>query len=156
MGRFYFVEEENCWFDAEGPFFTFTLYWISVHHDRQTWYMDYRKTWRKKNVRIWDALLQTSSFFTSWTEHRTNTSVLEQLTIQRCLLRGIKKRKSSFFGHVSRWSTTSDTTLQRKTKGLLTRGRQRLKWTDNIKEWTRRTIVQCRVTSKTGRSGKTV
>ncbi|KAI8498012.1 hypothetical protein Bbelb_239560 [Branchiostoma belcheri] len=38
----------------------------------------------------------------SWTEHRTNTSVLEELGIGRSLLHIIRRRKLQYFEHVSR------------------------------------------------------
>ena len=52
------------------------------------------------------------------------------------LLTLVKKRKLSWFGHVSRSSGLAKTLLQGKVKGKRRRGRQKKRWEDNIKEWT--------------------
>ena len=53
------------------------------------------------------------------------------------LLTLVKKRKLRWFGHVSRSSGLAKTTLQGTVKRQRRRGRQKKRWEDNIKEWTR-------------------
>ena len=53
------------------------------------------------------------------------------------LLTLVKKRKLRWFGHVSRSSGLAKTILQGTVKGKRKRGRQKKRWEDNIKEWTR-------------------
>ena len=53
------------------------------------------------------------------------------------LLTMIKKRTLRWYGHFSRSSGMAKTVLQGTVKGANMRGRQKKKWEDNIKEWTR-------------------
>jgi len=49
----------------------------------------------------------------------------------------IATRKAAFFGHVCRGSSGNDvvTILEGSIYGVRSRGAQRRKWTDNIKDW---------------------
>ena len=77
----------------------------------------------------------------SWREHKTNEFVKSQITLlagpQEPLLTIIKKKKLSWFGHVTRHNTLPKTVLQGTLEGGRKRGRQTKSWMDNIKEWTR-------------------
>ena len=53
------------------------------------------------------------------------------------LLTMVKKRKLRWYGHISRSSGMAKTILQGTKKGARRRGRQKKRWEDNIKEWTR-------------------
>ena len=53
------------------------------------------------------------------------------------LLTVVKKRKPRWFGQVSRSSGLAKTILQGTVKGKRKRDRQKKRWEDNIKEWTR-------------------
>ena len=53
------------------------------------------------------------------------------------LLTLVKKRKLRWFCHVSRYSGLAKTILQGSVKRKRKRGRQKKRWEDNIKEWTR-------------------
>ena len=53
------------------------------------------------------------------------------------LLTMVKKGKLSWYGHISRFSGMVKTILQGTVKGARRRGRQKKRWEDNIKEWTR-------------------
>ena len=49
----------------------------------------------------------------------------------------VKRRKLQWYGHVSRSSGLAKTILQGTVKGERRQGRQKTRWEDNIKEWTR-------------------
>ena len=49
----------------------------------------------------------------------------------------VSKRKLRWFGHVSRSSSLAKTILQGTVNGKRRRGRQKKRWEDNIKVWTR-------------------
>ena len=67
----------------------------------------------------------------SWTERKTNASVLEQLGVKAPqLLNLIKKQKLSYFGHIKRHSTLEKLFLEG-----MGRGRPRRRWTQDIGEW---------------------
>ena len=76
-----------------------------------------------------------------WQARKTNEYVLAQITSlagpQEPLLATVKRRKLSWFGHVTRHNTLPKTVLQGTLEGGRRRGRQAKAWMDNIKEWTR-------------------
>ena len=77
----------------------------------------------------------------SWSDRKTNEFVRNQITLlagpQEPLLATVRRRKLSWFGHVTRHNTLSKTILQGTLEGGRRRGRQKKGWMDNIKEWTR-------------------
>ena len=76
----------------------------------------------------------------SYKDHVTNEEVCAK--IQQAigphedLLTIIKRRKLQWYGHVSRSSGLAETTLQGTVKGGRRQGGQRMRWEDNIREWT--------------------
>lgn len=77
----------------------------------------------------------------SWKDHKTNDFVRAQITSragpQEPLLVLVKRRKLTWFGHVTRHNSLPKTVLQGTLEGGRRRGRQVKSWMDNIKEWTR-------------------
>ena len=53
------------------------------------------------------------------------------------LLTIVKRRKLKWYGHVTRSSGLAKTILQGTVKGERRQGRQRKRWEDKIREWTR-------------------
>jgi hypothetical protein len=76
-----------------------------------------------------------------WSEQKTNNEVLKQLKLKRELFNTILKRQMKFFGHIKRHNSLLKDTLEGKIQVKRSRGRQRLKWTDNIKRWTGETLA---------------
>ena len=76
----------------------------------------------------------------SYTEHRTNEDVLEEITAragpQEPLLTTVKRRKLAWFGHHTRHSSLTKIVMQGTVPGQRKRGRQKKLWMDNVKEWT--------------------
>ena len=76
----------------------------------------------------------------SYTEHRTNKDVLEEIEDQagqqEPLIAIVKRRKLSWFGHTVRHDSLCKTVMEGTVEGQRRRGRQRKMWMDNIKEWT--------------------
>ena len=77
----------------------------------------------------------------SWLDRKTNDFVHAQVATlagpQVPLLAIVKKRKLSWFGHITRHNSLPKTVLQGTLEGGRRRGRQTKSWMDNIKEWTR-------------------
>ena len=69
----------------------------------------------------------------SWTEHRTNESVLKEIGTERKILETMKRRKLQYFGHVVRARNLCTHILQGFVEGKRSRGRQRRRWIDDIK-----------------------
>jgi hypothetical protein len=53
-----------------------------------------------------------------------------------------------FFGHIKKHNSILKDILEGKIQGKSSRGRQRLKWTDNIKEWTGKTLAVSTIKSR--------
>ena len=77
----------------------------------------------------------------SWKDHKTNKFVRAQIALlagpQEPLLAPVKRRKLTWFGHVTRHNSLPKTVLQGTLEGGRKRGRPAKNWMDNIKEWTR-------------------
>ena len=58
------------------------------------------------------------------------------------LLATVKRRKLTWYAHVTRHNTLSKTILQGTVEGGRKRGRQRKSWSDNVKTWTDLTTPQ--------------
>lgn len=71
----------------------------------------------------------------SWTEFRTNVSILQELGIKQRLSAIVQSRILAFFGHVLRRGSQSIERLvvQGKVEGTRPRGRSPMRWTDQIK-----------------------
>ena len=77
----------------------------------------------------------------SYKDHVTNEEVRNKIKnsigVHDDLLTIVKKRKLRWHGHISRSSGMAKTILQGTVKGARKRGRQKKRWEDNTKEWTR-------------------
>ncbi|CAH2268569.1 jg20064 [Pararge aegeria aegeria] len=71
----------------------------------------------------------------TWTEFRTNISILQEIDIEKRLSALVQSRILKFFGHVSRLESDSIERLvvQGKVEGTRGRGRSLMRWTDQIK-----------------------
>lgn len=76
----------------------------------------------------------------SWSDRKSNEQVRAQMATlvgpQEPLLVTVKRRKLSWFGHVTRHDSMTKIILQGTLEGGRWRGRQMKSWMDNIKEWT--------------------
>ncbi|KAG1652913.1 hypothetical protein GQR58_025940 [Nymphon striatum] len=76
-----------------------------------------------------------------WTDKITNEQVLGRMNTTRLIIDTIKCRKAKYFGHVIRHM--QKIMMFAKIEGKRPRGRPRLTWMDNIKEWTNCSIHEC-------------
>ena len=76
----------------------------------------------------------------SYTQHVTNEEVRQKINqaigSHDDLLTTVKKRKLRWYGHITRSSGLAKTILQGTVQGGRRRGRQKIRWEDNIREWT--------------------
>ena len=76
----------------------------------------------------------------SYKDHVTNEEVRRRIHTaigtHDSLLSIVKKRKMTWYGHVTRSTGLAKTILQGTVPGSRKRGRQKKRWEDNIKEWT--------------------
>ena len=77
----------------------------------------------------------------SYKDYATSEEVRNRLQnavgVHDDLLNMVKKRKLRWYDHTSSSSDMAKTILQGTVKGARRRGRQKKRWEDNIKEWTR-------------------
>ena len=88
---------------------------------------NYRRMW------IYRRMLRVS-----WTEHRTDDSILTELGTTRQLLGFVVRRKLSFFGHTIRDGGCElvKCMIQGKVSGKRRRGRPKTSYSSNITKWT--------------------
>ena len=90
----------------------------------------------------------------SYKNHVTNEEV--RAKIQQAigphedLLTIVKRRKLQWYGHASRSSGLAKTILQGTVKEGRRHGRQRKRWEDNIREWTRLEFAKSQRSVKNG------
>ena len=97
--------------------------------------LDHLKDRREKDNFFRDEMLR-KILRISWTERKTNASVLEQLGVKAPqLFNLIKKQKLSYFGHIKRHNTVEKLFLEGTSEGRRGRGRPRRRWTQDIGEW---------------------
>ena len=71
----------------------------------------------------------------SWTEKRTNEDILKEANMSRALMKSIRKKQSSFFGHIMRREKMEYIVTTGKIPGRRDRGRQREKILDSLTAW---------------------
>ena len=73
----------------------------------------------------------------SWTANKTNNWVLNKGGVRKELLKTVKAKKLSYYGHIVRKKI-----MQGTMPGACRRRRQHTTWMDNIKTWTGLTIEE--------------
>ena len=73
----------------------------------------------------------------SWKEKTSNKVVLQTMNLEETeLLKSIKRKKLSYFGHTRRHDSLQKLIMEGKVDGSRGRGRRRKSWTGNIAEMT--------------------
>ena len=70
----------------------------------------------------------------SWAERKTNDEVMRMAGYSRSLLNTIHERQLKFFGHIMRRDSLEKRVMLGKILGKRSSGRQRIKFTDNLKK----------------------
>ena len=79
----------------------------------------------------------------SWIDKITNANVLAQIQPVLSLEGKINKQKLSYFGHIMRSKDSLEKSiLAGKCEGKRNRGRQRMRWLDNLKEVTGKDLME--------------
>ena len=90
-----------------------------------------------------------------WTSRRSNKSILKEIGLEYLLERLMLKLKLRYFGHLKQRTNSLEKTLM-KIEGRRRRGRQRIRWLDDIQpfhHWLNGLWVGCRSWWLTGRPG---
>ncbi|XP_045488503.1 uncharacterized protein LOC123690047 [Pieris rapae] len=111
--------------------------------------VDLARCGKAENRRYQNVVLEKNTWV-SWTEFRTNVSILQELGIKQRLFSTVQSRILTFFGHVSRRGDQSIERLvvQGKVEGTRPRGKSPTHWADQIKSAVGESLNQCsRMTS---------
>ena len=73
-------------------------------------------------------------------EDLTNETVLERVAHNRKLLAMVKTRKLKYFGHISRHTSLESDIMLGTMPCLRRQGGQRKQWTDDLTEWSNKSI----------------
>jgi len=72
----------------------------------------------------------------SWTERRTNQSILDELGIEPSLMSEIDRQKLRYFGHIMRSDGLEKAIMLGMGEGKRKKGRPRMRWLDEVQELT--------------------
>ena len=78
----------------------------------------------------------------SWKDKIRNENVLLKLGTKRTLLKDIQKRKLRYYGHIKRKNNILTTAVEGRMRGKRPRGRPRINWFTDVKEWTGLTAAE--------------
>ena len=100
------------------------------------WELDYKESWAPKNwcfeLLCWRRLLRFP-----WTARRCNQSILKEISPEYSLEELMLKLKLQYFGHLMRRTDSLEMTLMLgKIEGRRRRGRQRMRWSASLTQWT--------------------
>ena len=97
------------------------------------WELDNKESWAPKNWCFWFVVCWRRLLRVPWTARRSNQSILKEISPEDSLEGLMLKLKLQYFGHLM-WRTDSfeKTLLLGKIEGRRRRGRQRMRWLDNI------------------------
>ena len=125
-----------------------TLVWPVATYAAETWTLTKGDV---KRIAAFEMYGYRRILRVSWTERRTNEYVLRQLNIRPELINSIKKRKLAYFGHITRAQNLMTEVSQGLVEGQRSRGRQKIRWNDNIAEWTDMKINDCTMKARSRR-----
>ena len=98
----------------------------------ESWTIKEAEGWRNDAFELWccGRLLRVP-----WTERRSNQSILKEIRPEYSLKRLLLKLTCQYFGHLM-WRTVSleKTLILGKNEGRKRRGRQRMRWLDDISD----------------------
>lgn len=111
-----------------------TLIWPVMIYGTEGWTLRKKDERKIRSAEMWcyRRLLRVS-----WTEHRTDANILQQLGERRSLLELVIRRKLTYFGHACRHSECGLMKLvfQGKVNGKRGRGRPQTNYTSNVMQW---------------------
>jgi len=114
-----------------------TLVWTVALYGCETWTL---KAVVKRRIQGLEMTAYQRLPRVSWTAHRTNASVLQEVQPQERPLTTVQRRKLRYFGHVIRARNLCTEILEGRLDGKRRRGRSR---TDDVKDWPKRTEAEC-------------
>ena len=123
------IKKQTHYFDKKGP--SSQSYGFSSSHVCM-WELDYKENWQQRidafEPWCWRRLLRVS-----WTERRSNQSILEEISPKYSLERLMVKLKLQYFGHlIQRADSFEKALMLERIEGRRRRGWQRMRLLDGI------------------------
>ena len=109
-----------------------TYVWSTLLYGCEAWTVNKEMECRLEAMEMW---CWRRMMKISWTERRSNESVLETIGGGRELLATIRKRQMAFLGHVIRADGLENLAVTGRIAGSRSRGRPRVKYLDRMKEY---------------------
>ena len=76
-------------------------------------------------------------------EHKTNVWYLQKIDTNLQLMRQLAKGKLNYFGHIKRQTDTLERlSMEGEMEGKRSRGRPKMRWSDNVAHWTQMKITE--------------
>ena len=117
---------------------SFVPLWLSVRYACESWTLTAEL---QRRIQTIEMRCYRKTLRTSYKDHVINDEVRaksqQAVGLHEVLLTIVKRRKLQWCGHVSRSSGLAKTILQGTVKGGRRQGKQRKRWEDSIREWTR-------------------
>ena len=134
------IELENIWRDKDLSVklkikIMKVLVWTTLNYGAEGWTLKAEERRKIMSTEMW---LYQRMLNLTWKDRRTHVSILNQLNVKRELFGNIVKRKLTFFGHAIRNNNTRliPDIIEGKIEGRRGRGRPKISYMDNIKQWT--------------------
>ena len=118
-----------------------SLVWTVLTHGAEGWTL---KKADEKGIESAELWIYRRMLRVSWTEHRTDESILTELNTTRQLLVCVVRRKLSYFGHTMRDGGCQlvKCVIQGKVSGKRRRGRRKTSHNSTITKWMSENIEQ--------------
>ena len=109
-----------------------TYIWSTLLYGCEAWTVSgvMEKRLEAMEMWCWRRMLRVS-----WTQKRSNVSILESIGSRRELLAVVRKRQMAFLGHVVRADGLENLAVTGRIAGTRSRGRPRIKYLDRMKEY---------------------
>ena len=111
------------------------LVWTTLNYGAEGWTLKAEERKKIMSAEMWfyQRLLNLT-----WRDKRTYVSILEQLNVKRELFGNIVKRKLTFLGYTIRSKNNRlvPDIIEGKIEGRRGRGRPRICYMDNVRQWT--------------------
>src|SRR5713101_5482365 len=109
----------------------------------ETWTIKKREEERIRSFELW---CWRRMLRVSWTEKRTNESIVREIGEKMGLMNVVKQRILRYYGHIVRMTgrNLEKTIMQGKMEGCRQRGRPRPRWIDQIRTYTGKTSGMCK------------
>ena len=109
-----------------------TYVWSTLLYGCEAWTVNREMELRLEAMEMW---CWRRMMRVSWTERRSNASILETIGGRRELLATVRQRQMTFLGHVIRADGLENLTITGRIAGSRSRGRPRMKYVDRMKEY---------------------